>query len=248
MTPDDGAPRPSRRPSRRFAAGPVDPARMEAETTTEVLALDEAGRDALLRRAAAVLANGGIVVMPTESFYGLAVRAQDAEAVRRLAELKGRDPQKPIPLVAALRADAERVGTIPSVFEPLLQAFWPGPLTVALPARGDWPPALAGDTGTIGVRIPGHVVTRRLAALAGGLLTATSANFAGAPPPTAPAQLDPALVAGTQLVIDAGLLTGGQPSTVVGEFRGEVVVLRAGAISVTAIERVLGRPIRSPRP
>jgi L-threonylcarbamoyladenylate synthase len=193
-----------------------------------------------LRAAAAILGRGGIVAFPTRSFYGLGARADSQAAVDRLVELKSRE-RKPIPLIAATAADVERIGRVPELLAPLVRAFWPGPLTVAIPPTGEWPAALAGDAGTIGVRIPGHLSARRLAATAGGLLTASSANRAGQPPPVRPGDFDPLLE--IDAVVDGGELAGGKPSTVVGVCGPRVVLFRAGAVSLSDLERVLGRPV-----
>jgi len=218
------------------------PKPMPLETTTQRLVIAD-GLDVAMRAAADILAQDGIVVCPTESFYGLAVRADSEAGVARLAELKARVGHKPIPLLAAGRADIERIGPLPVQVEPLVQTFWPGPLTVAIPMTSDWPSALAGDTGTLGVRIPDHPVARRLAAMGGGLITASSANLAGEPPATMPNQLEPALLQYVHAIIDAGLCGGGLPSTVVGVRDGAVVVLRPGAVSNVDLERVLGHEV-----
>ena len=218
------------------------PTPMVFETTTKRLALDEEGLDQALRAACEVLEAGGMVIFPTESFYGLGVKADNGEAVARLAALKSRSSQKPIPTVGATRSDVERIGAIPAPIEPLVKAFWPGPLTVAIEPRDtSWPAPLTGQTNSVGVRIPGNVVARRLAAISGGLITASSANLAGGEPTTSPDRLDPAVAAKAQLILDGGLSAGGLPSTVVAAHGAEIVVLRRGAISVQALAAVLGK-------
>ncbi len=193
--------------------------------------------------ATEILTRGGLVVFPTESFYGLGARADSEVGVARLAQVKARVSTKPIPLVAGGRADVERIGPLPPELEPLVEAFWPGPLTVAIPPIGRWPAALGGDLGTLGVRVPDHPIARRLAALGGGLITASSANLAGQEPPIAPSQLPPSLLRFVDAVLDAGPCPGGKPSTVVGVEGTRVRVFRSGAVSDAALARVLGYPV-----
>ncbi len=214
------------------------------ETATVRLIVGSDTLDAVLAAAREVLADGGAVVFPTETYYGLAVRPDDDEAVAHLAAIKGRASAKPIPLIAGSRADAERVGAIPPALEPLVRHFWPGPLTVALEPVAAWPRPIVGDVGTVGVRVPGHDLARMLGCVAGGLITATSANRAGEPPPRSPDQLTLELADAVRLVIDAGLSSGGMPSTVVAARGDEVVVLRQGRVTVRALTRVLGREPR----
>ncbi len=181
-------------------------------------------------RAAAVIRAGGIVAYPTETFYGLAALALSPEAVARLAAAKLRPEGKPLPLLAADRDSALALAAeVDPVAERLARRFWPGPLTLVLPAAPGLPAEIAG-AGTVGVRVPGSPVARELARLSGGPITSTSANLAGEPPPRRPAELAPALEAIVDLVLDGGETPGGLPSTVVEVRGGEVRLLRAGAV------------------
>lgn len=209
-------------------------------STTRHLVVDGAGLAETLREAARVLARGGVVVFPTESFYGLAVDPRNETAVAHLASIKGRQASKPIPLIAATVGDVCTIADLPPLASELADALWPCPLTMALEPRGKWPAAILGDTGTVGVRVTDHDVARLLAEAAGGLVTATSANRAGALPVAAPGDLDPDLVAGTQLIVDAGPCAGGAPSTVVRFDRDHIAVLREGAVAFAALEAVVG--------
>jgi L-threonylcarbamoyladenylate synthase len=190
-----------------------------------------------IARAAGVLRAGGVVAYPTETFYGLGALATDSAAVARLAAAKLRPDDKPLPLLAA---DLAQVARVVSRLEPLAQAladaFWPGPLTLVLPAAAGLAPEITAGTGTVAIRIPGSEVARRLAALAGGAIVSTSANLSGEPPPAAPFDLSPVLLARIDGVLDAGVAPGGLPSTIVVPSRGEVSVVREGAIP---LDRVL---------
>jgi L-threonylcarbamoyladenylate synthase len=183
----------------------------------------------------AVLQAGGVVAIPTESSYGLAVDPCNPEAVERVYRLKARDAGKPLPVVAAT---VEQVAALGARVEgpefDALVSLWPAPLTLVVPLApsapsvGDRPrPAAAAGFDTLAVRIPAHDSLRALLAQVGPV-TATSANVSGEPPVLdadgAAALL--AAVDGPALVIDGGTLPGGLPSTLVAPPRR---VLRQGA-------------------
>jgi L-threonylcarbamoyladenylate synthase len=199
----------------------------------------DAALDRRISAAAAVLAAGGVVVYPTETFYGLGARASAAAALDRLARAKLRPEGKPLPLVAADRAQVAEVALLDGVAARLADAFWPGPLTLVLPARPEVHAAVTAGSGTVGVRIPGSAVARALAARAGGALVSTSANLSGGPPPDRLEALDPALRAQVDDVLDAGPTPGGLPSTVVAVEGGAVRLVRAGAVPLEDVLRAV---------
>jgi len=193
-----------------------------------------------LEAAAALLRRGGIVAYPTETFYGLGVLWHRRDALRRLAGAKLRPEGKPLPLLAADRAQvAEVAGPLGPDGERLAARFWPGPLTLVVPAAAAVPPEITAGSGTVGIRIPGSDVARALAAAAGGALVSTSANLSGEPPPAAPQDLSPALLARIDGVLDAGPAPGGLPSTVVAVGQAAPALLRAGAIPWDEVLRAL---------
>ncbi|MCC6766770.1 MAG: threonylcarbamoyl-AMP synthase [Deltaproteobacteria bacterium] len=190
--------------------------------------------------ALAMLRRGGAVVYPTETFYGLGARALSYEAVAGIARLKGRDAGKPIALVVA---DAGMLGRVvahvPAPARRLVDAFWPGPLTLVMPAHADLPPALTGGTGMIGVRVSSHPIARALVTALGEPLTATSANPGGAGP-----ALDVAEARGyfgdAVAYVDGGRLAGGLGSTVLLVVGDAARVIRRGATPIDALRGVLG--------
>lgn len=184
-----------------------------------------------------MLRAGGVVVYPTETFYGLGALASAGEALERLARAKLRPEGKPLPLVAADRAQVAAVAILDAAAARVADRFWPGPLTLVLPAHAGVHPAITAGTGTVGIRIPGSDVARALAAAAGGALVSTSANPSGGPPPDRIAALDPTLRARVDHVLDAGATPGGLPSTIVVLEGDTVRLVRAGAV---AFEDVLG--------
>jgi len=173
---------------------------------------------------------GEVVAFPTESSYGLAVDALSSEAVGRLFALKGREPGKPPPiLVADEEMLARVVARVPDAARALMAKFWPGPLTLVLPARAGLPEALTSEGG-VGVRRSPHPVADALVRAFGGPITATSANPSGAPPALRAAEVR-AMFGERIHLLDGGDAPGAAPSTVarVGE-DGTITVLRAGAL------------------
>jgi len=198
-----------------------------------------------LEVAARVLAVGGIVVIPTETFYGLAVMASDAAALARLATVKGRDGHKAVPLVAGTRDQVEALAVVPPELARLADRFWPGPLTLALEPRVEVPPQVLTQAGTLGIRVSSQPIAAALATRA-GVISATSANLAGRSPAQVAIQLEVALSSACDLVLDAGSCAGGLASTVLGLEKGRVVLYRAGAIHGAALASVLGYEPREP--
>lgn len=197
------------------------------------LAPDPAG----IAAAVAVLQSGGIVAYPTDTLYGLAVDPRNDTAVERLFAVKGRGSASAIALIAADAAMAE--GVAASGFGPLerrlASAFWPGPLTIVVPASGGMSAALA-PRGTLGVRVPAHLVARSLSAAFGACITATSANLTGRPPAVTADEVAATLGELVDFLVDAGPAPGGPPSTIVEVVDGRPVLHRAGAV---AWDRVL---------
>jgi len=192
--------------------------------------------DAEVARVAALLRAGGIAAYPTETYYGLGALWHRRDALQRLAAAKLREPGKPLPLLAADRAQlAEVAEPLPPWAERLAARFWPGPLTLVLAAAPAVPPEVTAGSATVGVRIPGSALARSLAAAAGGALVSTSANRAGAPPPDRASALDPELLARIDGVLDGGRTPGGLPSTVVAMGERGPALLRPGAVAFEAV-------------
>ena len=179
----------------------------------------------------AVLARGGVLVIPTESSYGLGVDPRNRTGVETVYRIKGRDAAKALPVVVADRGQLAGLGIDPDlpILVPL-SACWPGALTVVLPLARPGPeiPAAAGE-GTLAVRIPGHEELRRLLAELGHGLTATSANRSGGEPIVDPAALAALLAGEDAVLVDGGMLPGGAPSTLVAIEESGPVVLRSGS-------------------
>jgi L-threonylcarbamoyladenylate synthase len=184
-----------------------------------------------LTRVAAIIRAGGVAAIPTETLYGLAVDPFNAAAVSRLFAVKGRDLSRAVPLVASDMAQIQRqLGQPPPVLATLAARFWPGPLTVVVPAPPTLPSELTGGSGRVGVRVPGHPVARALCHVYGSVLTATSANISGEPATGDPDGVAASLGDTIDVLLDSGRTPGGPPSTVLDASDGPVRLIRAGAI------------------
>jgi len=179
--------------------------------------------------AAEALRRGEVVAYPTETFYGLGVNALDELALARLRALKGRGADKAISILVSDVDMLSRVcATVPPLARKLIDKYWPGPLTLVLPAREDLPQPLL-EAGCVAVRVSSHPTARALVAAFGSPVTTTSANHAGDPPASTPEAVEEAFQ-GRCRVIHAGTTPGGAASTIV-RIRGATMeVLRQGAI------------------
>jgi L-threonylcarbamoyladenylate synthase len=180
--------------------------------------------------AAAAIARGEIVAYPTETFYGLAVDAFDCEALARLRDLKGRGVEKAFSVLVADRRMLDRLCVnISSAAEALMARHWPGPLTLALPARPGLPESLVLD-GCVAVRISPNPLAQALV-VAAGPITATSANPAGAPAPTTAAGVAAYFPSGCY-ILDGGTTPGGAASTLARVRDDRIEVLRPGPVTL----------------
>lgn len=190
---------------------------------------------AALETAARVLRAAGLVALPTETFYGLGAHAFDPAAVARIFQLKGRPAEKPLLVLVDSLAMVERVAREISARAGRLAArYWPGPLTLVLPAHPSVPAGLTAGTGTIGVRLSGHPVARALVTALGAPVTAPSANLHGGASPRTADEVIAALGTSLDLVLDAGATPGGPASTVLDLTGAVPAVLRRGAVVLSA--------------
>ena len=188
-----------------------------------------------LEEAVETLRAGGIVLLPTDTAYGLAVDATNVAAITRVYELKKRD-QKPLIIVIRDAQHADEHVELNDVARRLMQYFFPGPLTLVLPKKEHLPHELTGGRPTVGIRQPDSIVTRQISVAFDRPYTSTSANLSGGPTPysvdDALAQLDHTLI---DLVIDAGPLPKRPTSTVVDLTVTPPQILRKGPIGTTDI-------------
>lgn len=185
-----------------------------------------------LAAAAAALAAGQVVAYPTETFYGLAVDALAEDALARLTALKGRGAEKAFSLLVADRNMLESVcREVSAVAEDLIRKHWPGPLTLALPARPDLPARIVCD-GFVAVRMSPHPMAQALVAALGRPITATSANPAGAAPACTAHEVAAYFPELQCHILDGGATPGGRPSTLVRVRGDRLEILRAGAVDL----------------
>ncbi len=182
-----------------------------------------------LEEAARVLKEGGIVSYPTETFYGLGVKFDNEQALRRLFELKGRPEGKPFSLIIADKEQLKDIAApLSRVALQLIRQHWPGPLTLVLEALPGLSPYIA-PRGTVAVRVPGASAALELARKCGFAITATSANPSGEAPPGTAQMVSAYFPEGIDIVLDGGATPGVLASTIVELTSGEPVVLRQGA-------------------
>ena len=200
-----------------------------------------------IAEAAALLNVGGIVAVPTETVYGLAARADDAVAVARIYEAKGRPSFNPLIVHVADAAAASGLVTVSPLAARLMAAFWPGPLTLVLPKRAD--DAVAGlvsaGLDTLAVRCPAHPVMQAVIA-ACGPLAAPSANASGRISSTTAAHVAATLAGRVPLILDGGACAAGVESTIVAVTDAGWRLLRPGAIAIEAIAAAVGPSSPSP--
>ncbi|MFO7301261.1 MAG: L-threonylcarbamoyladenylate synthase [Acidobacteriota bacterium] len=184
-----------------------------------------------LRQAADWLRAGGLVVYPTDTYYGIAADPASSAAVRAVFDVKGRASGEALPLVAAsLEQVRAACGELSIRSAELAEVFWPGPLSLVLDAPSWMVPEVHAGRGTIAIRVPNHPVARALAEAFGRPITATSANRSGRPPVARVDELGDLLDDPRLFVIDAGPTPGGAPSTLVDARRDPPACLRHGAI------------------
>jgi L-threonylcarbamoyladenylate synthase len=198
----------------------------------EIIRLYEADHDALLKRCDTALAVGGLLILPTDTVYGLAARVDMDGAVEAVFAAKGRDAAKSlVVMVAGIREAVQLAG--PALREPLMRlaVFWPGPLTLVVETEGvPWKEKVAPFSGSLGIRVPDSAFLLRLLRKSGPLAV-TSANVAGGPEPVSFADVDAHLLAAAAIALDGGESGSGIPSTVAEIKDGAVSVLRRGAIT-----------------
>ncbi len=199
----------------------------------------ESGK-AALKHAGDVLLSGGVVAFPTESFYGLAVDITNDKAIKKLFSLKQRDRNNPILILLPEKEALKKyVADIPEQAVKLINAFWPGGLTLVLNASSAISPLLTADTSKIGVRYSSHPVATALARVIGRPVTGTSSNISGRPPCTRADEVYDSFGASIDLILDNGTTAGDIGSTILDVTVDPCVVIREGMVTREDIDRIL---------
>ena len=186
-----------------------------------------------------VLRRDGVIVYPTETFYGLGANGFSARAIQEVYRLKKREALKPLSVVISdISMLDQLVSEIPPLFRPLISKYWPGPLTIILKASPEVPMELQGG-GTIGVRLTGHKWVRSLVGQAHFPITATSANTSGEKEISSPHLAKDLYEGKVDLIVDGGVTQGIVPSTVVDMSGGEPRLVREGGIPSSQLKKFL---------
>ncbi len=192
-----------------------------------------------LRTAAAAIRRGEVVAIPTDTFYGLGADPFQPKAVERIFQIKKRPETKPILLlIASTNQLRGLVRNVPAAFHTLAARFWPGPLTIILPAAVSLPAAVTAGTGTVAVRLPAAAVPRALARAVGRPLTGTSANLSGRRAARTARDVASQLGASVYHILDGGRSRSREASTIL-DLSGPPRIVRPGAIPESALEPYL---------
>jgi L-threonylcarbamoyladenylate synthase len=200
--------------------------------SSRLLKIDERNFREVIQEAAQVIHEGGVVAVPTESFYGLAVHALDEKAIGRLFAVKRRREDNPVLILIPSKEGLSSCVT--EVYEKdrkLMERFWPGGLTMVFFAGPILPRSLTAGTGKIGVRLSSHPVPTELARAVGAPITGTSANRSGRPSCSTAEEVMEALGEDIDLILDGSKTPGGKGSTVLDVTTDPPVVLREGIVS-----------------
>lgn len=188
-----------------------------------------------------MLAAGGVVALPTETFYGLAADAFQAEALGRVNALKGKTAADPILLLLSDREQAAQVtDAVPALFDGLASRFWPGPLTLVVPAAPRVPREVTAGSGTVAVRVPGLGLPRFLAGALGRPISGVSANRTTRTPCRTAGEVAAAFEEGLEMILDGGPAHGGAPSTILDLCASPPRVIREGLLPLSALRPFLG--------
>ena len=194
-----------------------------------------------IEEAAQLIRAGELVGMPTETVYGLGANALDEKAVMKIFEAKGRPADNPLIVhVSSLAEIPPLVSAIPESAKRLMEAFWPGPMTLVLPKSDKIPSAVSAGLDTVGIRLPASEAARALIAAAGRPIAAPSANRSGKPSPTTAQHVFEDMDGRIPMILDGGASEVGVESSVI-DATGEIpVILRPGGITPEMVEDVIG--------
>jgi len=193
-------------------------------------------------RAASLLQAGKLVAIPTETVYGLAADAKNSAAVKRIFEVKGRPPSNPLIIhIASLEEVQDFAINVPAIAWDLMDAFWPGPLTIVLEKHASVPSIVTGNQETVALRVPNHPVALALLEAFGGGLAAPSANRYGRLSPTTAQHVKAELGNLVDEILEGGASSIGIESTIVHVREDSFSILRPGAITAEVLETVTGK-------
>jgi len=211
-----------------------------------VLKKDLSNLRRIAKQVSKLLSKDKVGVIPTETLYGIAANPFSEEAVKKVFKVKKRDYSKPIILLVSTIEQLELlVKEIPPVAKPLIEHFWPGPLTIVFPAKPEVPKLVTGGTGTVAIRMSSSPIVRKVINFFNAPITGTSANISGESPLTSPKEVKRVLK-NVDFLIDAGELKKTKPSTVVSVVTGKLELIRPGEVDITEIIKVYSSSSSSP--
>jgi L-threonylcarbamoyladenylate synthase len=190
-------------------------------------------------QAAAIVAAGGVIAFLTDTFYGLGADPLQADAIRKIKNLKGREDNKPILILISDLQEVDRFIEQAEFFKLVASKHWPAPLTLIGAARSVVPDDLTAGTKSLGVRLPDDDNVRTLVRACGGALTATSANLSGTPPARTATEVANYFSTGLDLIVDGGDATVTAPSTVLDVTTTRPRLVREGLITREALKDLL---------
>jgi L-threonylcarbamoyladenylate synthase len=194
----------------------------------------------ILTRAAEIIAGGGIIAYPTETFYGLGADATNEKAIKKIFAVKGRDFKNPISLIIAQAEDIyPLVQEVPETARKLMTVFWPGALTIIFSAADKVSPLLTAGSGKIGLRVSSHPLAGKIVQKIKRPFTATSANLTGSPECSLASEVIKQIGDKVDAIIDCGQTKGSKASTIIDVTRDPPVILRDGAISRKTIGKYI---------
>lgn len=202
-----------------------------------VVMLDQAAPRAI-EWTAERIATGGVVAIPTDTVYGVAASLAHPMALDRIYAVKGRSQNQPLPVLVSSVSALERLVKLDKTVIPLFDAFWPGPLTVVLPAASHLPSHVLGPGNSVGVRLPNHYIAIEVIEKSGGAIACTSANRSGEPPARSALGVAETIGPDVDLILDGGIVPGGIASTVVAVTGLSLSFIREGAIPMPEVIRI----------
>lgn len=198
----------------------------------------------VIQEVASLIREGKVVVVPTDTAYGLTGDASDAQVVQRILAIKSREEKLGMPLLAADRTQVQNLVTLPPLADALTEEYWPGALTIIAPACREFPAGILGPQRSLAVRIPAHPVTLAVIRATGTAIIGTSANISDYPSPRTAEEAAAQLGSQVDYILDAGPTQHAADSTIINFTTDPPKIIREGAIPRSALERWL-KPVNN---
>ncbi len=205
---------------------------------TQIITISDVSETEKIKKAASILAHGGLVAFPTETVYGLGADATDENAAKKIYAAKGRPSDNPLIIHISDPADAEKYAITNECYYRLAKAFMPGPLTVILPKKDTIPSSVTGGLDSVAVRCPAHPIANAIIKESGVAIAAPSANISGSPSPTCAEHVIHDMMGRIDAIVDGGASEIGLESTIIKLDGNSAILLRPGAVTCDALSCV----------